>query len=797
MSSTSYSINGGRVWRFVLLLAAALMLSVFTFSSVDRTSHAHLETRESHGVHLDERSFLSSVESAGASLFGGGAKAGGGGFFSSIGELFSENSTIGELFSGNTSALLAGLASDIAVPAGFLGTGLATGALAGIMGMALPPSNATGLNLAALNLGSGLTKTLVGSISVNPDTKDTTAKAVMTNDSMSMTLGAGTINGAALALAQGLGTGASNGLKLTQASTNASFNTSGLNGAAGNLGYGLSSTFLSGLNTSDLITKAMGQFKLADLLSGKSTLLGSSLNDIAAGAGTGLGSGASLGLGLQNQAAMPVPPNGSAGAAQQFTSGLTSSFLQGGTLSKLAKSLMGSGSPGSVQSTDMNSPSGSALSNLNIAAVAQGFAVGLLDGAGNTLAGQPTPPMQMLSFNDSVGGAATGFGLGLGSQGTKLVKQVLANPSVLANLTGTATKRDGLVEREIVYGKDMIPASQISVIQRRAEATNSSLINALNATTLDPILQMGINTIGCAGVGGLASIGLGLIETGTIDIKQLTALINMNKNITNNQTFILTNDGNEYTINLAKMDVRINGLPIKDAIIVLTLHILFAVIAYFILAPFVMILRSTSTILRISSNSSLFPNTPFLRTWTPRVLYIIGPPLAIATFVLGFITRGNRSHFVSAHGILGIIILVPTIVTIAAAPLRSKNKVFKGTFDWGMALTTTLAMFVLSTGFVDLAGYSFCAVQALPVVVWVSVGTTILGPLTVAGGLVGLETLLLRQGGRGRGDEGKGLRNSELVEEIVGSYFEVEEQEEKEKRGKGLRVGKRGAVSRD
>ncbi|PQE31432.1 cytochrome b b6 petb protein [Rutstroemia sp. NJR-2017a WRK4] len=781
MSSISYSINAERAWRMVSLLVVTLMLLAFVVSSADRTSPAHLQSRGLHDVHLDERSLLSALESAGASLLDGGAKGasgGGGGIFS----------TIGQLFSGNTSGLIAGLASDIAVPAGFLGTGLAMGVIAGMMNMSVPTTNATGFNLVAQNLGSGLTKTLVGSISVIPNTSDTSSKAVMTNTTMSMTLGAGTINGAALALAQGLGTGASNGLKLTQASTNATFNTSGINGAAGNLGYGLTSTFLTNLNTSSLVAKAGGQINFADILSGKSTLLGSSLNDIAAGAGTGLGSGVSLGLGLQNQAAMPVPPNGSAGAAQQFTSGLTSSFLQGGTLSKLATSLMGSGGPAAAlglggKSTDMNSSSSSVLSNLNIAAVAQGFAVGLLDGAGNTLAGQPTPPMQMLSFNDSVGGAATGFGLGLGSQGTKLVKQVLANPSVLANLTGTATKRDVLAERGIIYGKDMIPASRVSIIQRRAAgANNTSLIAALNATTLDPILQMGIDTIGCAGVGGLASIGLGLIETGTIDPKPLTNMLKMNKNIKNNQTFVLTNNGNNYTINLAKMDIKINGVPIKNAIIALVLHIVFAVIAYFMLAPLVIILRSTSTVLHVSNNSSLFPNTPFLTTWTPRLLYAIGPPLAIITPILGFVVKGSTLHFVSAHEILGIIILVPTIATVAAAPLRLKNNALKATFRWGMALTMLIAVLVLFTGFVELAAYSFCAVQALPVVVWVVLGVLILGPLMLGVGVAGLEGLLVRQRGRGRG------RDDEVVGEIVGSYFDVEEGSEKEKKGKGAKV---------
>lgn len=482
------------------------------------------------------------------------------------------------MFSGNISGIVSGLAADIAVPAGFLGNGLALGVIAGMMNMSVPTTNATGFNLAAQNLGSGLTKSLVGSISIAPAGTDMKAAKAAANDPMAMMIGAGTLNGAALALAQGLGSGASQALKFTAPSDKAAFNTSGINGAAGNLGQGLTSTFLSGINTTSLLSKAMSGVNINDLIQGNGTILGSSLSQLAASAGTGLGQGTTVGLGLQNAATMETSPNGSAGAVQDFTMGLTSSFLQNGTLSKLMTSLMGSAGPSTamgmgVTEADMSSGSSSTpsfLANLNIAAVAQGFAVGLLDGAGNTLAGMATPPMQTLMFNDSVGGAATGFGLGLGAQGTTLVKQVLANPSFITNLTKSST-----VKRHLLQSRAMIPSSSISVIQRRESSSssgNNSFINALNATTLDPILQMGIDTIGCAGVGGLASIGFGLFTTGTIDVDKLKSVLNMNKNIKNNQTFILENGGNTYTINLAKMDIQINGMPITRAILSIVLH---------------------------------------------------------------------------------------------------------------------------------------------------------------------------------------------------------------------------------
>ncbi|KAK6612736.1 hypothetical protein H4I96_01949 [Botrytis cinerea] len=693
--------------------------------------------------YIEERGFLEAISGAAGKLLSGG-KSGG------------ALSTIGELFSGNISGIVSGLAADIAVPAGFLGNGLALGVIAGMMNMTVPTTNASGFNLAAQNLGSGLTKSLVGSISIAPVGTDMTAAKAAANDSMTMMIGAGTINGAALALAQGLGSGASQALNFTAPSEKAAFNTSGINGAAGNLGQGLSSTFLSGINTTSLLSKAMSTVNINDLIQGNGTLLGSSLSQIATGAGTGLGQGTSVGLGLQNAAMMETSPNGSAGAVQDFTMGLTSSFLQNGTLSKLMTSMMGS-------------------TGLSAAMVAQGFAVGFLDGAGNTLAGLPTPPMQTLMFNDSIGGAATGFGLGLGSQGTTLVKQVLADPSIISNFTKSATTK-----RHILQNRAMIPSSRVSVIQRRDSSPssgNGSFIDALNATTLDPILQMGIDTIGCAGVGGLASIGLGLFETGTIDVNQLSGILKMNKNITNNQTFILENGGNTYTINLAKMDIQINGMPIVRAIVAIVLHIIFAILTYFILAPTYILVHSTKRVTALSSLPSPFPTfkSPILTTYAPALLYILSPILIIATFILGFVIKGSSSSSLSAHGIIGIILLIPTFFAFAtsATAIQRKNPILKTVYKWSFAITMIVAVLVLFSGFIDLANYSFCAVQALPIVVWIVLGGILLGPMGLAGGVVGMEGLLSRQ----RGKKGVEIRpEMQTGNEKAGSYFDDDDE---------------------
>ncbi|KAF7903003.1 hypothetical protein EAF00_002905 [Botryotinia globosa] len=767
MISLTNFLQAGQ-WR-PLLAFAILIICLVTISSLNHPPQSSLLRRRAlHDSYIEERGFLDAVSSAADKLTGGGKDGG-------------NSSIIKELFSGNISGIVSGLAEDIAVPAGFFGNGLAMGVIAAMMNMSVPTTNATGYNLAAQNLGSGLTKSLVGSISVVPVGTDMEAAKAASNDPMAMMIGAGTLNGAALALAQGLGSGASQGLGLTKPSTKAAFNTSGINGAVGNLGQGLTSTFLSGINTTSLFASSMMMMpdvSMNDLIQGNGTLLGSTLSQIAAGAGTGLGQGTTIGLGLQNAAAMEISPNGSAGAVQEFAMGLTSSFLQNGTLSKLMTTLMDAGSPSTamgmgVTEADMNSGSSSMpsfLANMNIAAVAQGFAVGFLDGAGNTLAGMATPPMQTLTFNDSIGGAATGFGLGLGAQGTILVKQVLANPSFITNLTKSSTAK-----RHLLRSRAMIPSSRISVIQRRESdpSGNNSVINALNSTSLDPILQMGIDTIGCAGVGGLASIGFGLITTGTIDLSKLMNMPDMNNVITNNQTFILENGGNTYTINLAQMDIQINGMPIARAVLSIVLHIFFAILTYFILAPTYILIHSTKRITTLSSLPSPFPafKSPLFTTFIPALLYIVSPILIIATVILGFVIKGSASSSTSAHGIIGVLLLIPTFITFAtsASALQRKSSALKTLYAFSFGTTMVVAVLVLFSGFVDLANYSFCAVQALPIVVWIVLGAILLGPIGLAGGVVAMEGLLSRQ----RGKKGVELRpGMQKGDEKSGSYFD-------------------------
>lgn len=85
-----------------------------------------------------------------------------------------------------------------------------------------------------------------------------------------------------------------------------------------------------------------------------------------------------------------------------------------------------------------------------------------------------------------------------------------------------------------------------------------------------------------------------------------------------------------------------------------------------------------------------------------------------------------------------------------------------------------VAVLVLFSGFVDLANYSFCAVQALPIVVWIVIGAILLGPMGLAGGVVGMEGLLSRQRGK------KGVvelrPDMQKRDEKSGSYFDDDDE---------------------
>jgi hypothetical protein len=165
----------------------------------------------------------------------------------------------------------------------------------------------TGLNLVAQNLGRGLTA------QISPSLSNSTAFSSID------------IGMAAFALAQGIGQGSASGLNLTQQKF-MPVNDSSIMGIARNFGLGVASPLTSNIDVNNLFSQAgaAGEQFIAQI------------PQIAAAAGKGFGEGASSGLGfLKNTTALqkrqaPADPNAVhiPGAVEQFTRGLSQSFLQ-------------------------------------------------------------------------------------------------------------------------------------------------------------------------------------------------------------------------------------------------------------------------------------------------------------------------------------------------------------------------------------------------------------------------------------------------------------------------------------
>lgn len=118
----------------------------------------------------------------------------------------------------------------------------------------------------------------------------------------------------------------------------------------------------------------------------------------------------------------------------------------------------------------------------------------------------------------------------------------------------------------------------------------------------------------------------------------------------------------------------------------------FAVLGYFTLPPSVCLLRFIDSAISISGSSSPPPTNPTISIWGLRLWYAIGPPLALVSFILGFVIKCGISQFVSADEVLRTIILFPTIATIATAPVREKNTALGGIFERNMTLSLVVAV---------------------------------------------------------------------------------------------------------
>jgi hypothetical protein len=198
-------------------------------------------------------------------------------------------------------------------------------------------ASATGLNLAAQNLGSGLAGQIAPSL----------GQSGLTNLP---------IGPAAFALASGIGNSTAKALKLTERDFLPS-NDSGIVAIAGNLGLGISTPIVSNIDL-QAVMKSAGGNDLAAALTQQ-------LPQIAAAAGNGLGEGARIGLklGQPSQAASAVRKRQTTtdplqgvdvpGTVNQFTKGFSQSLLTGVDVATLSSSLNLTGNLGDMMDPAM------------------------------------------------------------------------------------------------------------------------------------------------------------------------------------------------------------------------------------------------------------------------------------------------------------------------------------------------------------------------------------------------------------------------------------------------------------
>lgn len=492
-----------------------------------------------------------------------------------------------------------------------LGEGLGNGTSAGLQLspqaalLQAPPGN-TSAEIAG-TFGFGLTKSVAANINTSSLLSSSSLTSGLSSLNISMFTGGQSVSQIALVLAQGLGNGASSGLKLTQANLAPPAGNS-VADTLGAFGFGLVDSVASNINTTQLLSSSMNI--------NVNQLVGNiSLGQTGQSFGTGLGSGFAAGLNLSSAIADAPNPNANdvPSIAGNFAFGLTKGLVENINATMLINSAATAASTGGGLS--------SLTGSLDISRVAQGSAMGFIQGASdaiNSMGGlqalingtamMPATPLvtTMMTFNDSVGGAATGLGMGLGGQGTLVGVQLLSQlnvTSLLQQATGQTTattttaaapmapamasngsaaavaKRSFMLPQEIIRRQAQVGAISTD------NSFNLSLV--INADTISGLGQRFIDTVGCDGIGGLALLGFGLFESGTIKLDSSGSSFNTTliKQAIPKGILRFKSGGNLFTIDgtvvsdnidsnllAAAGGISVNGNPVIAFAVFLTLH---------------------------------------------------------------------------------------------------------------------------------------------------------------------------------------------------------------------------------
>ncbi|KAJ9388768.1 hypothetical protein DTO063F5_2416 [Paecilomyces variotii] len=585
-----------------------------------------------------------------------------------------------------------------------------------------------------------------------------------------ITAGAGNIQeslvsqlpGVASALGTGLGQGSAQGLGLVKASAQvAARDSSSINIplVVQDFAQSLSSSFLSTANLSDITSQIGGQNPLGNFS------IDQILQPAALGLGSGLGKGAAIGLGLK-KAENTTDATDSSGSGldveaitSDFAQGLSQSFLANGTLNNLM------------------SQSGNLLgdSTINLGKVGEGLARGLVGGAADAIdsAGglqniidgngivnvipNSSFGQSAISFNDSVGGAAAGFGRGLGGEGVALLVSLLHNGTAGSTQAATVQRRDNSPFLRLTGPTPSSPIGHPGLTRtvHAKRAQTGGIFSTINITLIDSLLQKSSDALTCEGIGGLFGVLSGLMASKTLPQSTSTSTTDdiLNSSALGLPTTPVTiqNSGNEFNIDLQKITLSVNGLSVVKFAVLTALHVLFVISAYFFILPSILSLHLIERIAQLS-NKPLRTNKS--KRWSKYLEYFIYLPLSISGTILGIIGMGSSRHLRTAHGIIGLITLILTILSFAfshAITMISENNNKAKAKSTTISTVTTYTLLGISflamiSGFSDLRSFSFCILQNIPLPILVGIGVGIVGGVNAFGTLLGVKWWLERRG---------------------------------------------------
>ncbi|TDZ48280.1 hypothetical protein CTRI78_v008312 [Colletotrichum trifolii] len=678
------------------------------------------------------------------------------------------------------------LVKNLDGPAMFLGIGVGAGAAQGLnlstaertteIAAKVAADNkmeATGLNPAIQNLGVGLTSTILSSIDLN------NLSGNVTNQ----------LQPIAMSLATGIGNGTVSGLKLNANAANLEpVNDSSIPNVVGTFGFALTKSIASNIDVKSLFSQANNSNTTATIMR--------ILPAAASGFGKGLGQGATVGLGLQPDAAVPMQqmPDGQidfGGITQTFAKGLTSSFLQNGTANELfnrigssVKSQAGGG--GGIPSTiNFNGQ------NIQVSRVAQGFARGFLQGAGDAIQGMggvqslvngnstmpDALPESKVQFDDSLGGAASGFGVGIGGQGVLVVTGLIKNPRGVQNAAQAApapasAPPNAPKQRSL----DLVPRQEPRPVVSVNTTDGFNLSVVINAQTISMAAQAGVDALTCQGVGGIGLIFLGLVRSKTVPLDSF----NNGGNVTNvlkqaipTGIINIANEGNTYAIDgqaikdsiggniiNAAGGIEINGMKLPAWIAFLVLHILFAIVAYINVLPLAIGLEHLRNLLLRINAPQVLPN---VHKWNNIMwLFVMGPSLVVV-LVFGVLVFGKSSHFRTAHGIISLLTTLvgmgaflmhlaikarappalPNSSRSAAAPAPLPLLSLPNIRVYVNQLFLILSFASVITGFADLSSVALCFTQVVPFDLALVVGFGLSTVFVLGSSISGLDIALM------------------------------------------------------